>query len=409
VLGFGPLAQAADGADFSHSGDFRLIYTNDMNADGDDDAGSSSDAAWNQRLRWGTTVRAGEKLTGHFTLVHGAEWGNNWDTAQYPNDNELENLLLVNEAYATWMASDAWMIRFGRGTFTMADGRFVSTNDWEQVQKAFDGGMATYDHEMARMSLFAVQGANFSDDNAQGNFFGFSADFKSLPAFMKSANLHVVQVKQDDTVNTGNAGKIGVLKAGVVVTGDVAGLDWRVNYEMEDGSNDSNDTDISTSMIDAELGFTVAAAMNARFHVGYHTDSGSKACATPPCDRETYDGFHYDTHNNAGLMDVFGWGNLTYMRVGATFAPADDITVAAEYFMFSQTEKDGTVNGGTGLTAITADDEEDDLGTELDLTVTKKYTNNFNISASYRMFSPGKEFSSDDDYNQLYIESKLTF
>jgi hypothetical protein len=108
-------------------------------------------------------------------------------------------------------------------------------------------------------------------------------------------------------------------------------------------------------------------------------------------------------------MDLFGWGNLTYMRLGASFQPADDITVAAEYFMFTQTEKDGA-NTYRGANRNDVDAAEDDLGTELDLTVTKKYSNNFAISASYRMFAPGDEFGANaDDYNQAYLEGKLTF
>jgi hypothetical protein len=234
---------------------------------------------------------------------------------------------------------------------------------------------------------------------------------------LKSANLHVVQVKRDETANGGGLTKQSNMKAGAVVTGDVAGLDWRLNYEMEDGENGSaTTTDISTSMMDVELGYSIPSAMNARVYAGMHTDSGTKSGT----DDETYDGFHYDEHNNAGLMDVFGWGNLTYTRVGATFAPSDDISVAVEYLMFSQTEKEDVNNGATAFTDSDTgtagtqafDTTEDDLGTELDVTVTKKYTNNFNISASYRMFSPGDEFKTaglEDSYNQLYIEGKLTF
>ncbi|MCA9780720.1 MAG: alginate export family protein [Candidatus Eremiobacteraeota bacterium] len=421
VLGFAGSAHAADGADFSHSGDFRLQYVNNMNADMSDASTSDdTDQNWKQRLRWGTDVRAGEKLTGHFTLVHNANWGENAGTAQYPNvTTGTENILFVNEAYATWMLSDAWMMRFGRGSFTMADGRFVSSNDYQPVQKAFDGALATWDQEMARISFFAVQGANFTEANAQGNFFGASADFKTLPDFMKTANLHVVQVKQDETADLGGLPQEDNMRAGFSVTGDVVGLDWRVNYEIESGSLTlaGADSDISTSMMDAELGYTMAEMMNSRLHVGYHMDSGNSASTTAG-DREQYNGFHYDTHNNGGFMDIYSWGNLTYMNVGFSMNPTDDINVAVDYYMFTQTEKDG-VNSSriasldSATTPANGDATKDDLGTELDVTVTKKYTNNFNISGSYRMFTPGDEWKAnmglEDTYSQLYFVSKLTF
>ena len=46
VLGFAGSAHAADGADFSHSGDFRLQYVNNMNADMSD-ASTSDDTDQN--------------------------------------------------------------------------------------------------------------------------------------------------------------------------------------------------------------------------------------------------------------------------------------------------------------------------------------------------------------------------
>src|SRR5690606_35815724 len=141
-------------------------------------------------------------------------------------------------------------------------------------------------------------------------------------------------------------------------------------------------TDISASMIDAEVGYSMPATMGLRVHVGYHTDTGTAAGTT---DNETYSGFHYDMHNNAGLMDRFTFGNLTYMRVGAAVHPSDDVTVGLEYFMFSQTEADQAVDAN----GVNANTTEDELGNEIDLVVTKKYSNNFSTMLRYGMFQPG--------------------
>jgi len=410
VLGFVPCAYAADGADFSHSGDFRLQYMNDMNADGVKDAGADGvDQNWAQRLRWGTTVRAGEKMTGHFTLVHNGNWGENTDQIPGPATLAGANMLLVNEAYMAWMASDSLVIKAGRGSFTMADGRLVSSNDFDPVQRAFDGAMATWDQEFARLSFFAVEGADLGT-NLFGRFYGVSADFKSLPDFLKTANLHYLMINTDKVV--GAVDSEASTRIGLVVAGDTAGVDYRATYEMYSGETHDNTTDaktdISSSMMDLEAGYSLPSMMNSRFYVGYHTDTGTKASSTK---NETYDGFHYDAHTNAGLMDIFNWGNLTYMRVGASMVPADSISVALEYLMFSQTEKDGAINAN-GAWGGAGDTTKDTLGSELDLTVTKKYTNNFNISASYRTFAPGDEYKAGgqkDSYDQMYLESKLTF
>jgi len=422
VLGFVPYAHAADGADFSHSGEFRLQYTNDMNADLDDDAADSPDQTYHQRLRWGTTVRAGEKMTAHFTLVHNADWGTSGGTDQTPDTVPVnaapgnagtQNLLIVNEAYMTWMASDAWSLKMGRGSVTMADGRFVSANDFGPVAKAFDGALAMWDQEIAKFGFFGVRGADYGKlgsggFNESGDFFGAMADFKSLPSFLKSAHLHVVEVKKDATAAVAD-NKEATMKIGTSLTGEAGGVDWRLNYEMEDGEKTADagtKTDVSTSMIDAEIGYAMPDMMNSRVHFGYHTDSGTSSGT----DDETYDGFHYDTHANAGLMDIIGWGNLTYMRLGGTMMPSDDITVGLEYLMFTQTEKEDAVYGTDGTALTAGDTTKDEIGNEIDLWVTKKYSNNFSATARYSLFQPGDEFgASPDDYSQLYLETKLTF
>ena len=43
---------------------------------------------------------------------------------------------------------------------------------------------------------------------------------------------------------------------------------------------------------------------NSRIFVGYHTDSTK------------YQPWLYDRHKNAGLLDIFLWGNLTYYFFG---------------------------------------------------------------------------------------------
>jgi len=95
---------------------------------------------------------------------------------------------------------------------------------------------------------------------------------------------------------------------------------------------------------------------------------------------------------------------LTYMRVGASVMPSDDVTVGLEYFMFSQTEKDDA------SVAHEMDANEDELGTEIDLVVTKKYNNNFSTQLRYGIFQPGDEYGPNaDDHSQVYLEAKLTF
>lgn len=438
VLGFVPYAYGADGADFSHSGDFRIQYQNDMNQDLDDDLPDSPKQNVHQRLRWGTTVRAGEKLTGHFSVNHNANWGSNADST--PDDvaiagTETANILTVNEAYMAWMASDAIALKVGRGSATIGDGRVVAANDWEFNQTAFDGLMASYDHEMVKTSFFAVQGAKSTTFNTFGRFYGVSFDLKSLPSFLKMVNLHYIQILRDRGAYTIGGTAVAALskedstRMGVTLAGDTAGVDYRLTYASYKGEREVSEAakkDVDASMIDAEVGYSMPETMNLRVSLGYHTDSGTKSAETDQDgdtnDDETYQGFHYDRHHNAGYMDVLAFGNLTYTRAGVSLNATDDVMVGLDYYIFTQTEKSDFSYSATGKfdsdgagaanRLAGTDATKDDLGTEIDLVVTKKYSNNFLIKARYGIFSPGDEFKAaggEDDYSQLYLESKLTF
>jgi hypothetical protein len=408
VVGFAGQAQADN--HLAHSGSYRLIFTNNANADFDENSGVDSHAkAWNQRTRLGSTVKAGDNLSAHVNLVHNAQWGLNGLTDQYPTTFAGHNGLVVNEAYINWAINDMWSARFGRGSFTMADGSVVSANDWEAVSKAFEGALFSYDHEMARIGLFGVQGVSPDGTivvpvNETAEFWGLNVDFKSLPDWLKMANLHYIMIKSN---LASVAAEQNTTRLGLTVQGDTAGVDYRATYAMLGGETGATDTDVAATMMDAEVGYSMPNVRNLRVSAGYHTDSGDSDPAGG--DSETYDPFHYDRHNNAGLMDVLGWGNLTYMRLGFTVDAADDIKVGANYYTFTATEAaDDTYDND--FTGLGVGGTEDDIGSELDVWATKAYGSNFSINARYGMFSPGDRLGAGlDDNTLMYLEGLLTF
>ena len=431
-----------EGADFSHNAEFRLRYTLDQEIDGNSDNSASSQNRWDQRFRWGTTFRAGEKLTAHLGLIHAAQWGHSEfmmpsGTAGETGDPGIavmtgtsngENMLLVNEAYGSWMATDELLIRFGRGGLNMGDGRVIGLNAWGATQNAFEGALFTYDKEMARFNMFGVKVADWAPNagtsvsDPEVNMWGFAMDWKSLPEWLKMAHLHVLQTNVDDNTAATSATPFGgvpkesKMRYGIVLSGDTHNVDYRLTYAAHSGEFDSALTggklDREGSMMDVEVGYAMPDMMNSRVSFLYHSDTGTSASATKA---ETYDAFYYTKHDKAGLMDIFEYGNLTFMQVAWTMDLTDDMSLKAQYLMFSQTEKDSTAGTSTGANGGTwageSDNAEDALGTEIDLEVTKKYEGGFMMTARLGMFSPGDEFKggAEDSYNQFMLEGKMTF
>ena len=237
-------------------------------------------------------------------------------------------------------------LRMGRGTTTIADGRVIATNDWEATPTTFEGIIASHDMEIGLMNAFYVKFADYTSaesagvNDAERQSFGLSFDLKAAPDFLSMVNLHAIQTRADETTNlfnnttvTNPVNQYGVdtLRLGFVLAGDTVGFDYRATYSTVSGDLTCRLTSCNTSvfptgdltvemnMMDVEFGYTLADLMNTRVYVLYHSDSGSSTTDTANRDYKQYSSFHYNKHGNAGLMDIFKWGNLTYTQFGLTF------------------------------------------------------------------------------------------
>ena len=431
VLAIVPAANAEN--NLTTSAEFRTRVQNDTDTTGNQDTGITQNS-WSHRLKVNLDFNAGEKFSAHATLLHNSMWGQfegttgnaTGDTGAGLRDGvgDNENMLLVNEAFGTWMLSDSTSLRFGRGAFTLADGSVIGKNDWEAQPYAFEGVMATHDMEFGRISGFYVKFADFASaasaiEDPEVGAYGLSLDIKAVPDAIKMLNVHVLKINQDELTATAKEGE-DIMRYGLTVGGDVAGVDYNFTYASVGGEeirsratgSDAANVDISSSMMDLKAGYTLADVMGLRVGIDYHSDTGTKASSTKT---ETYDSFYYDMHDNAGAMDIFKWGNLTYMGVNVSLEPMDNTKVGVDYYMFSQTEKDqvGAMTGANGAAfAAAADTTKDALGTEIDLWASHKYDNGLETYARYSMFTPGDEYKSagkEDAFTMIFLEAKMTF
>ena len=419
--------------------EFRTRVQNDMNTTANDDTGQTQNN-WVHRLKVNMDWNVGEKFSAHTSLIHNTQCGQgDICNAQQTNTTgtldsgpavrngvgDAQNMLLVNEAYGTWMMSDSTSLRFGRGAFTIADGSVIATNDWQNQPYAFDGALLTHDMEFGRLSGFYVKFADFANgfggatvDDPETQAYGLSLDVKAVPDAIKMLNVHVVQVLKDETPTSTTVPQNGEssLRYGLTVGGDVAGVDYNATYAMVGGENlrkkqSLANQDIASSMYDVKVGYTLPDLMGFRIGVDYHSDTGSSSSSTKD---ETYDSFYYEMHDNAGAMDIFKWGNLTYVGVNLSMVPMENTRVGIDYYMFSQTEKDGTSVGninGNYFATNANNAAEDELGSELDVWASHKYENGLETYVRYSMFTPGAEFKNlaEDTYSLVFVEAKMNF
>lgn len=441
LVSFMPVANAADGGEMKTNAEYRVRYQFDQGQAGDKDATTPTNTV-TQRFKGDVGFKSGEKFGAHLTFLHNAQFGNavgNATANQEKNAFDADNAFLVNQAYGTWMINDQWNAKFGRGGFTLADGSVISQNDWEETPYSFDGVLLNYEHEMLRLNLYGVKAidnvdgtvlaTNSGNTDPEINFFGFALDWKSLPEFLKMANLHFMKINGNELeAGTTVVPRRDEMRYGLVLAGDMAGVDYRASVAMNTGSQEGTlgaiaglDRDINGQMYQVEVGYSMPEMMKSRVYVGYHVDSG--ADYTDADENTGYDTFFYEKHCNSGCMDVLAWGNLTFIKAGYTFSPMDQVDVGLHYWKFERTE-DGAnftagrnggayAQSGNAATGTATTSDSTDIGQEIDLVATKKYDNGFQINSWLGYFMPGgyidDEVGSDDAYMQFFVEGKMTF
>jgi hypothetical protein len=433
-----PVANAQDKgkSEFTPSAEYRPRYFFMNNAGGTE----ANDSFAEHRFKMGAHYKANEKFSAHATLLHAADFGaattaigstNGADiNANYDTGNQ-ENFLNVNEAYMNWMVSDDFTLRVGRMNFQIADGYVFGYNDWEQNPGAFDGVTGVWEAEFGRFTGFVFNykeeatGASVSD--AKHTAYGLSFDLKSMPDFMKMVNVHVIQDNNDavpgtaattQTVQSNDAQN--VLRYGLGLGFDFGLIDLKAHYAAQSGDyRNIAATGVKTSldakgmMYDAELGFKLESFMGSRLYVLYHVDSGDDNAADGDAGR--YDPYFYEQHSNAGLMDLFNWGNLTQMTVGWTMKPGDNTDAGLTYNMFQKTESKDGFNAGRFGTALGAGSgTSDKLGDEIDLWAEHRYDGGLSTLIRLGYFMPGDVFDNsvskrDEAIMHVAVEGKLTF
>ncbi len=395
-------AQAQD-SEVKHNGEFRVRYYNDMTPSGvKDQPANKSDVAG--RLKLGVTLRKGENVQAHVTMLHNSVFGADnaagglIDPNQYANVNN-NNGLLVNQAYGWWKAAEGVTLKAGRFNVEIGGGEFFSADQWKAVPITHEGFQVGYDTGFAAFNAYLIKdkelaaAAGMDSDPEQHNII-LSGDLKNMPEVIKTANVTLVQISRSENAAAGSANAQHV---GLTVGGDVAGFSYKAVYGMQMGVGSKTaaaEQKLDGNMFDVTLGYALPETMGLKLWANYHSDSGDDNAGDDK--NSEYGPLYYDAHKYGGAMDMFGWGNLTYWNIGAAVAPADDLEVGLSLFGFSKSKENGLVNtAGTNSNhrqTFAGLANKSDLGMELDVYAAKKYGSSFQIDAHLGAFMPGAAF-----------------
>lgn len=449
----GTFAHAADekGTEFKFGGEVlqRFTSTQDTNLA----SGSSASAAnnWLSRNQFHMNAISSDKLQAYFDFIHTYLWGaaNNMpsNTNAYQSNNAgagpnggaastaigVANGLQVSEAWLWWKVSDMFSIRSGRQGLDYGDGLVFSRNDWLSAPYTADGAMGRLSWDFLDLDLGGGVlgdagpngGLTGGNTDAQVVFYGAYASVKTLPDFLKKAELFVLQTNFDAGLLAtpftpsyqSGGGAMGLTSFGIHLKGDAASVDYRLDGVMQVGSQKASTigaqavagTTFNTNMIDAQVGYNFPEFMKARVFVDYHRDSGNDS--SDPTQIHQYQPLFYDRHAYGSELGAIGFGNLTYERLGVDISPMEDTTFGLRVDLLSRTTtaqntnnayaasqwlsaSEGNMFGATntGAAPIAVNGSNSNLGTEVALTADHNYGHGFSMNAAVAYWSVGNYF-----------------
>ncbi|MBI3819416.1 MAG: alginate export family protein [Planctomycetes bacterium] len=276
-------------------------------------------------------------------------------------------------------------ITLGRFNLDLGKGRILSSADWDNVGRAFDGMRVDWTNNDISVSAFATKvvqgGLDFQSQDT--NFLG--GWVKLNPAkdvHLTPYTLWVDNNTTTDMVMVGKPWTIGVL-ADVEVQGGLkfngeAGLQQdhnRPNTPIQ-GAKNVDFGEAYYFAIGGEYELNIDGKEKYKPKVGIEYTEGSKL----------FNDLYGARHGLYGLGDfVTTMNNLRQWKVYAGITPTQDLDVVASYYFMRLTRDAG--EGVLGVPHLSQN-----LGQEFDLEVHHKCSKNLNVSAGWSHFFNGNAF-----------------
>ena len=320
-----------------------------------------------------------------------------------------------------WFINEDLELKFGRIRYQNHFHQIVSLNDYESLFHTFDGFFLEYSTRVFHVnlwgSLYSPALLEYSTSSFNINFWGsrfprrkiktepaqdlkyglgFFLDIKSdSDDFIDHLNLHVVYLGEAGDKAMQNTSRYGIGLEGTI---NPVNLDYTL---VAIGHGREMRFKLEEHMYHLQLSYSYPAFFNSHFFAGYHTDSAK------------YDPWLYDSHKNAGLLDLFSWGNLSYyfLGLGASINSLFDVQVSFHDLSFS---KEGSVSLGfwgtrlEGKNEISITGDRKNLGKELDIQFQKKIKKNFEIHLLAGLFIPSLVFKKFFKNKSVYKNIQLT-
>jgi hypothetical protein len=398
-------------------GEYRSRYHRERNIRGLGLTGIDDDF-WLTRLRLFSNYRVTENIRVFGEYLYADSAGE--DFAPRPieeNRGEFQNLFVD----ANLFESDGLQIigRAGRQELLFGAERLVSTLDWANTRRTFDGYRATLKGDVSTVDLFytnpvnriaATGGTNqWDSSNNNQQFYGVYLSNRSVGSDYGVTALETYYIGYDNTDQNFSYHTLG---------SRLAGKSGAILYELEGGvqfGSNANSTRHDAGFVTAGLGKKLNAegSWSPTLWFWYDWASGGEADFVAPGD----DAFHHYfplVHKYNGFMDLFGRRNLHDVNVQFISPVGKRVNLLLWYHYFFLDRATTPYSVVMTPYNVVTPAVSKDLGHEIDLlgtlTINPRQTlvvgySHFNSGAYYN--TPGAAFSGNADF--FYSQYQVRF
>ncbi len=314
-------------------------------------------------------------------------------------------------------------LRFGRQELLYGKERLVSTLDWANVPRSWDGAKVFWSDDTWDIDGFyvrPVEKRNRDVDNYDHDvhFFGLYSSYKGIPNHVVDA--YFLGLRNDGSytnanVRVGDIGDLSVYTLGTRFAGKTPVGEGLWDYDTEfagQWGKASGDT-IQAWMGSADTGYTLSVVpWQPRLGIGFDYAGG---------DDDPYDDIHGTFnqlfplgHAYFGYLDQIGRQNLWAQNVNVTVQPLDNVTGRIAWHTFwTDKNRDALYNvGGAPVRRSVRGGVGDEIGHELDLTVLWKLDPHASVLFGYSHFWDSDfiiRTGPSEDPDLFYIQYRYQF
>ncbi|MCC5829868.1 MAG: alginate export family protein [Phycisphaeraceae bacterium] len=311
--------------------------------------------------------------------------------------------------------SAAFTLRVGRQEMLLGSQRLVSPLDWSNTRRTFDAISGILEGPGFAFTGFLSRPVEISKyefnttDNSR-DFCGVHGRF-DIPGSNFKAEGYWFGLYENEATFAGVTGEHQRHTLGARLHGPIGDSGFDVDVESAYQFGTLGDSDISAWMLASQIGYRFADAdWRPRVFVGFDYASGTRGSGSTI---ETFDHLFPLGHAYLGWADILGRQNIIAVNPGISLHPDARWDIIASVHLFWRASgDDGPYNLAGARFRDPAASGSRYLGTEFDLLVRYRATENLTLEAGYCRFFPGafiRESGPGRGLDFFYLQVAFTF